>query len=225
MLQRVMVSAAITLTLSIAALAQTEPGASQVLDELWTSKTAIQVLAGSAVITAVINAIWFLVSALLHRLQHWWNATSTVYPVAFTRGMTKARYDQIKPHIKGFSCLHVRYGTDQYLSTLASDQEKFEGRLKNNVLPIKLRFDNQGNALFSLSLPLHKRIGTQFKCFVTVAREEALASVQQFLADCDRIKDISVSKSIRSNRIYFLLDRFDEVKTVDGHTNNMVYPE
>jgi hypothetical protein len=34
---------------------------------------------------------------------------------------------------------------------------------------------------------------------------------------------ISVSKSIRSNRIYFLLDRFDEA--VDGHINTMVFPE
>ena len=45
-------------------------------------------------------------------------------------------------------------------------------------------------------------------------REEDLEAVQQFLAGCDRIKGISVSKSIRSNRIYFLLDRFDEVTTV-----------
>ena len=56
-------------------------------------------------------------------------------------------------------------------------------------------------------------------------REEDLEAVQQFLAGCDRIKGISVSNSIRSNRIYFLLDRFDEVTTVDSHTNNMAYPE
>src|SRR5450432_2083005 len=141
MFPRLMVSAVATTALSLAAFAQTDPGASQVLNELWTSRTAIQVLAGSAVITAVINAIWFFVSALLQRGQHWWNATSMVYPVAFTRGMTKDRYEQIRRHIKGFSCLHVRYGTDQYLSKLASDQEKYEGRLKNKVLPIRLRFD------------------------------------------------------------------------------------
>jgi hypothetical protein len=134
-------------------LCQTESGPSQVLDELWTSKTAIQILAGSAVITAVINAIWFLVSSLLQRIQHWWNAKSTVYPVAFTRGMTKDRYEQIRGHLKEFSCLHVRFRTDQYLSALASDQEKYEGRLKNNVLPIELRFDGSGNALITLSLP------------------------------------------------------------------------
>jgi len=30
---------------------------------------------------------------------------------------------------------------------------------------------------------------------------------------------------VKSNRIYFLLDRFDQVTTVDGHANNMAYPE
>jgi hypothetical protein len=30
---------------------------------------------------------------------------------------------------------------------------------------------------------------------------------------------------VKPNRIYFLLARFDQVITVDGHTNNMAYPE
>ena len=52
-----------------------------------------------------------------------------------------------------------------------------------------------------------------------------MEAVRLFLSECDRIKEISVSKSVKSIRIYFLLDRFGEVKTVDGHANNMVYPE
>ena len=127
--------------------------------------------------------------------------------------------------VNGFNCLHVRYGTDRYLSTLASEQEKYEGRLKNVVLPIKVEFDRSGNALFTLRLPVHKRIGTQFKCFVSVRREDALGNVEAFLNSCDRIKDVSVSRSVKSNRIYFLLDRFDAIPTIDGHINNMVYPE
>jgi hypothetical protein len=222
---RMLLCATASAMLSVAAFGQSEPVASQIVAELWSPKTAIQILAGSAVITALINAIWFAVSSLLQRLQQWWNAKSTVYPVAFSRGMTRARYAQIKDQIDGFSCLHVRFGSDQYLSSLASDQEKYEGRLRNAILPIPMRFDSSGNAIFTLRLPLHKRIGTQFKCFVTVRHADAVDAVKQFLQGCDRINNLSVSKSVKSNRIYFLLDRFDQVTTVDGHANNMAYPE
>jgi hypothetical protein len=222
---RMLLCATASAMLSLAAFAQTETVASQIVTELWTPKTAIQILAGSAVITALINTIWFAVTAGLQRLQQWWNAKSTVYPVVFSRGLTRERYVQIKSHIDGFSCMHVRFGSDQYLSSLASDQEKYEGRLRNKVLPIEMRFDASGNATFTLRLPLHKRIGTQFKCFVTVRHADAVDVVKQFLQGCDRINNLSVSKSVKSNRIYFLLDRFDQVTTVDGHANNMAYPE
>jgi hypothetical protein len=50
-------------------------------------------------------------------------------------------------------------------------------------LPIEMRFDPSGNAIFTLRLPLHKRIGTQFKCFVTVRHADAIETVKQFLGD------------------------------------------
>ena len=91
--------------------------------------------------------------------------------------MTRERYLQIKGQIEGFSCMHVRFGSDRYLSSLASDQEKYEGWLRNKVLP----FDVSGNATFTLRLPLHKRAGTQFKCFVTVRHADAVDALKQFL--------------------------------------------
>ena len=92
---RMLLCATASAMLSVAAFGQSEPVASQIVAELWSPKTAIQILAGSAVITALINAIWFAVSSFLQRLQQWWNAKSTVYPVAFSRGMTRAvRADQ-----------------------------------------------------------------------------------------------------------------------------------
>src|SRR5690349_17768458 len=84
---RMLLCATASAMLSLAAFAQTETVASQIVTELWTPKTAIQILAGSAVITALINTIWFAVTAGLQRLQQWWNAKSTVYPVVFSRGM------------------------------------------------------------------------------------------------------------------------------------------
>jgi hypothetical protein len=63
----------------------------------------------------------------------------------------------------------------------------------------------------------------QFRCCVTVRHADAVDAVKQFLQGCDRINNLSVFKSVKSNRIYFLLDRFDQVITVDGRTNNMAY--
>ena len=77
--------------------------------------------------------------------------------------------------------MHVRFGSDQYLSSLANDQDKYEGWLRNKVLPIEMRFDVSGNATFTLRLPLHKRTGTQFKCFVTVRHADAVDALKQFL--------------------------------------------
>jgi hypothetical protein len=52
------------------------------------------------------------------------------------------------------------------------------------------------------------------------AHADAIEAVKQFLQGCDLINNLSVSKSVKSNRIYFLLDRFDQATTVDGHANN-----
>jgi hypothetical protein len=195
------------------------------IDELLSPRTLVQVLAGSAVVTALINAVWFVVSTALLRLQHWWNAKNTVCSIALSRSVSKEKYDNIKDVINGFHCLLVRYGTDQYVSSMASDQEKYEGRLKNKVLPIDVNFDKNGNPSLTLNLPVHKRIGTQFKCFVSAKDDSGIPAVETFLKDCDRINGISVSHGVKSNRIYFLLERFGVAKTIDGFENNMILPE
>jgi hypothetical protein len=83
-----------------------------------------------------------------------------------------------------------------------------------------MRFDPSGPRDLHIAVALAQRIGTQFKCFVTVRHADAIEAVKQFLQGCDRINNLSVSKSVKSNRIYFLLDRFDQATTVDGHANN-----
>jgi hypothetical protein len=89
-----------------------------------------KVLGLSAVVSALINATWFFVSWGLIAWRHRWSAKKTVYSVTFTRGMTADKYEKIRTHSDGVYCLLVHYGTDQYIGALASDQEKYEGRLK-----------------------------------------------------------------------------------------------
>src|SRR5215813_6378962 len=122
-------------------IAQSEPlSTEEIRQTLFSTTTIIQILAGSAVVTAAINVIWFFMSRAMSSLLHWWNAKSTVCKVDFTRGINKANYGNLTKLISGFYCLVVRYGTDQYVSSLASDQEKYEGRLKNEKRKIAVKF-------------------------------------------------------------------------------------
>lgn len=129
-----------------AARSAQNPGADaqSIVDILRSPAVLVQVLAGSAVITAVINVIWFVMSGALRNLQHWWNAKGVEYAIELKRGITKANYEELRQSIGGFYCLVVRYGSDQYISSLANEQEKYEGRLKNKVLPVLVGFDEMG---------------------------------------------------------------------------------
>lgn len=69
-----------------------------------------------------------------------------------------------------FKCLLIRFGTDKYIKDMASDREKHDGRLRNKTIE---GLYNNGKVIYSI--PLHKRIGTQFKCYLEVpTKQEAL---------------------------------------------------
>jgi hypothetical protein len=221
---------AVSMALVVAAAQTSQPpqpalAAADAFKQVFSATILTQILAGSAVITAAINVIWFCTSSLISRFLHWWNAKSKVCQIDFSRGINKANYEKLTKLISGFYCLVVRYGTDQYVGSLASDQERYEGRLKNEKRKISVRFDDKGNAILTLNLPVHKRMGTQFKCFAEAKGDEFVEETVAFLKNCDRIREVSVSKSIHTSRIYFLLDRFDEVTTIEGFKNNIVLPE
>ncbi len=99
-------------------------------------------------------------------------------------------------------CLIVRYGTDLYFEKLASDQERYEGRLQNRILQNwvveRWAYDNndrltllkglrylwyrlRGRRVIDASaesiqtlfhLPIHERLGTQFKFFFEIVEQE-----------------------------------------------------
>lgn len=97
-------------------------------------------------------------------------------------------------------CLVVRYGTDAYVERLASDQEKYEGRLRNRILKnrvtiVRTRADGlwpwlgyrwkrfvlgyepmereSTRIVGNFLLPVHKRLGTQFKLFFEIRADQA----------------------------------------------------
>lgn len=101
-------------------------------------------------------------------------------------------------------CLLVRYGTDPYIERMASDQEKYEGRLRNRILTNRvtitrtlkedgllpwlghlwkcriLSYDavpaGSTNIVGKFLLPVHQRLGTQFKLFFQIKADDSVAT-------------------------------------------------
>lgn len=167
-----------------------------------------------------------------------WNFAS--YPISFLReqAMKKPLPVEINLNIKElqknknqdiinalnrakFRCLIVRYGTDQYIMSMANDQEKYDGRLRNKIIEGKLDKEQQ---IVKFLIPLHKRIGTQFKFFLD-AKDEKDANIILQEKNFKHIYDLSkASSSMHSYRIFFLVDIYGEVETIDGLKNNMLFP-
>jgi len=118
-----------------------------------------------------------------------------------------------------FKCLLIRYGTDEYIKSMANDQEKYDGRLRNNIIN-----GTYSGGKLSFNIPLHKRIGTQFKCFLDVKTKEEAEKIVKMAEKFENIYDLSFSSSQYKNRVFFLLKDYGSTLTVDKLTNNMLFP-
>jgi len=155
-----------------------------------------------------------------------WNFASI--PIAYLREKSMKKPSAVKidldlnypelEHAK-FKCLIVRYGTDEYIKSMANDQEKYDGRLRNDIIDV-----NYQDGSLHFVIPLHKRIGTQFKCFLETESKEKAEKIIQRTEDFSGIYDLSLASSQHKNRVFFLLKDYGETKTVDGLKNNMIFP-
>ena len=176
-------------------------------------------------ITALISVTWFVASNVRKRIMRRWGARWEIHKVALGPRMTRQRYQEISQQVSGFHCLIVRYGTDDYMSKIASDDEREVGRLQNKVRPVELKFDEQGEGILVLKLRVHKRLGTQFKCFVVVPQMANMDQIMTRIRECNHVVDVQISHSQFRDRIYFLIDKFFRATTVEGITTNVVFPE
>lgn len=144
------------------------------------------------------------------------------------------RRDRLPDEVPIF-CLIVRYGADEYLEKLASDQERYEGRLRLEILKSKLKLDRE-SCTYSGTVPLkvHRRLGTQFKLFFEVEDDAAAARyVAALEAMDDIIAEVSTSSYGPKTKVWFLLEKYHITNIVDsgvrregkGPTrNNFYYP-
>lgn len=134
----------------------------------------------------------------------------------------------VPENIESLNLLFIRYGNDTYLTNLASDQEKYHGRLRNKVIKVLDRPPESAQPI-RVNINVHRRLGTQFKFFIEV-RGDPQAAID-YLTKHDTISDISSRErpairlgEVPRHRIFFLVDRLDVVETVDGFKNNFIFP-
>jgi hypothetical protein len=173
----------------------------------------------SAIVATAIKVIWTLLTEVLKllrniRLHKTLDLLIPIFPY-------RKEYDGLV----NFNCLVVRYGTDQYFQHLASDRERHDGKLQNKTIPLQVIHEDSTSPKLGILLPVHKRLGTQFKCFADINDP---ARIDEFILEfskCNRISRLSKSSSQFHNRVYFILNDFGTAKTVDGFINNICLPE
>lgn len=202
------------------------PNAHFDLQHLLSPATLYQILVGSAVVTTAINITWFFISLFLNRIAARIRLRVKSHNFILGEGMTREEYEKLSLQISAFYCLLVRFGTDDYISKMANDQERYEGRQRLKLCRISVIFDKNDRAIFNLKLPIHKSLGTQFKCFAVARSLAQVPAVIEMLKKCEHASDIKQSDSYHRGRVYFLLDQFSIVDTFHlGVKNNYIFPE
>ncbi len=182
------------------------------------------VLISTGVLTAVAAFVgriaWSSATALIRWFQSWRLRTVRSHTIALAKARLPFDARTISPY-----CLIIRYGTDNYIQHMASDRERHDGKLQNRKIEVPISLNRDGSSNFKLQIPIHKRLGTQFKCFVDISDESKVGEVMDFLCQCPTITEPEFSSSaFHRTRIYFLLTEFAISTTIDGHRNNMCYP-
>jgi hypothetical protein len=151
--------------------------------------------------------------------------------------INRGNWKELSSSIHGFYVIAARFGTEEYLEKFASDEERAEGRWRLAITKMSVRFDAKGNAFLVLKIPVHRYLGTQFKCFVAVrsdGNEEKLEQrVQNWESLLPRCKNI-VAKAEHlepdpigrggpqvHNRLYFLISTFSTC-AVGTRRNNFI---
>jgi hypothetical protein len=151
--------------------------------------------------------------------------------------INRANWHELSSSIHGFYVIAARFGTEEYLEKFASDEERAEGRWRLAITKMPVRFDGKGDAFLVLKIPVHKFLGTQFKCFVAVRSdgdegklEQRMRNWEALLPRCKNIVEKAEPPEPETigrggpqvrNRLYFLLDTFSTC-AVGARRNNFI---
>jgi len=167
------------------------------------SVSELQLIKFVAIVTAVVTGVGRVVLWLLGQLYDFLRFKLLPIAKKYTLELEVQR-DEILG-LADFYCLIVRYGTDGFLRDLATDNDRKDGKLQLRIKRCRLAYDKKGTAFLKFKLPVHRRIGTQFKCFAEpkAGNDDKVLNI---LKSCKRLSGVQKSHSVYDNRIYFLLN-------------------
>lgn len=178
-----------------------------------------------ALVTAVVAVVWNALMAIGRAITESLEVQGVKHRLIIARGLTRHDFDQVRRAIRGWRIMVVRYGTEEYLRSLAGEADRHIGRPRHSSSGMRLSLSASGEAILRWSLPVHRRMGTQFRCFV-VTRKGAggLSVLADILKLYDEIEVLQPDLPERK-RIYFLLSHFPVIASAEGVRNNYVAPE
>lgn len=133
----------------------------------------------------------------------------------------------IRPYIH-FGYLLVKFGQNIAISQVSDVFAKNHGKLLlKTIPPIRRDEDSLTNTLkITFYIPVHKKLGVQFKPYIDVTNLDLQDAVVKILED-ERMEDVSISFSAENQRIYFLYPTSAQINTTitpEGIKNNYLYP-
>jgi hypothetical protein len=191
--------------------------------------------------SAVASAVWVLVPLLFNWIDFQFSIKTIPYRVDLGHAITEDAYEKSWRNASTFGCLFLRYGASDYLMHLASDEDRQIGRSRFEMSRMEMKFDKSGNAFFVFKIPVHNRLGTQFKCFVDDNSQGTLGNIQEIIRHWQNIRSVDLSTKPRANRWWILFDTFaclpesgkaidycrspDNVLPLEGIVNNFIPPD
>ena len=162
-----------------------------------------------ALASAVASAIWVLMPLLVHWISFQFDVSTRRFKVDLGRAISESVYKADWQGATSFGCLFLRFGADDYLVHLASNEEREIGRLRFEKRDMRLLFDRQsGSAYFDFTMPVHYRLGAQFKCYMDDNSQGKLKSIKETISAWKNIKSIDPSGKPKVNRWWILFDTF-----------------
>jgi hypothetical protein len=176
-------------------------------------------------VTLLVWLVWTILRVVFTAAADMIEVRSSRQRVVIARGLTRHDFDQIRNGIRAWRVLLVRHGSDDYLRDMAGDADRHAGRTRRDVIAMKLTLSSVGEAVLSWRLPIHQRLGTQFRCFA-VPRDDnaggvAITGMLQLFDEIDALP----AETTKPTRIYFLLRSFRVIAAADGAKQNLVLPE
>ena len=175
--------------------------------------------------TGLVWAVWTILGYVFATASEMFDVATSKQKIVIARGLTRHDFEQIRKGVRAWHLLLVRYGSDDYLRTMAGEADKQAGRTRYDIIKMRLALSPIGEVTLSWKLPVHRRLGTQFRCYIDIRADGTGTEVLTgMLRHYDEIEVLASEVGV-PKRVYFLLRRYRTVASADGGRQNIVLPE